>query len=185
MVADDEICPGPPKRKKMLLKHSLFVEPSSSGTGFYHGIFAGNLIYSQRMGVAVPDIPDQIQVTGGRLYKEEIGPFGDILIHFSEGFPAIGYGQLMGAAISTEKSGAGLVSEGAVKMGGKLGCIAHECHIRGADSVEPLADGLNAKIEHIAGSDDVGPGLGMETSHLDKALNALIIIELADETRVE
>ena len=93
--------------------------------------------------------------------------------------PAAGGGvHLIGPAVAELGRAFGRFAKRAVKAAGVLGGVAQDRHVREAAAVEGRADGADHAVHHAAGSDQVGPGLGVADGLLAEQLQRGVVVDV-------
>ena len=159
MIGDDDIGTGPFHGQERFQDDTLFVDPAVPGGGFYHGVFAADVVDGNGAVDAVPGLTDDIEVGHGRLDHDDVGTFVEVEADFLHGFPGIGRIHLILAAVTELRGRIGGIAEGTVKSRGVFDGVGHDGYVLEAVFVEGRADGGDTAVHHIRRGDDIGAGL--------------------------
>lgn len=161
------------------MKHLFGVEPAALVGGHDHGVFAADVVGgdgAQRLGA---ETRDDVEVEGGGLDHEDVGPFGLVERGFEEGFAGVGGIHLVGFFVAVLEVDAEGVAEGGVERGGVFGAVGEDADVCKAVLVEGGADGADSPIHHVAGGDEVDSRFCLHEGGFDEPLDGGVVVDFS------
>src|SRR6267142_3916623 len=162
MVRQDNIRPGPLDAGQDLKYGALLIEPTFLRCGFHHGVFAADIICTDRDIKTLADASNHIEIRQGGLDHDYVRAFFEIQCNFLEGFAHIRRVHLITSAVAELRCRLRGFAEWPVKRGAIFCGVRKNRHVFEGLRVELLADCRDSPIHHVGGGNDVRPSRACE-----------------------
>lgn len=160
-VGQNHVRASPADAREGFQHHLLFVQPATGSRRLDHQVLAAHVVSSDGQSSPRPEAVDDIEIERGGFHHQHVRAFGFIQGGLALGFPRVGVVHLVGLLVSELGCGVERAAEGAVAGAGVLRRVGEDAHIRVVCCIQRTAQGGHAAIHHVAGGDDVRPGIGV------------------------
>ncbi len=125
--------------------------------------------------------PDDVEIGHSGFYHHAVGALGNIHGNLAQRLIAVGWVHLVALLVAFQEAArTHRIAKWAIKGAGIFGGIAHDLNIVMAAHFQCAADRADAPVHHVAGCDNIGPGLGLVDRLIDQHCNRFVIHHIAD-----
>ena len=178
MVGNDDLCAGTLHAHKRLQDNALLINPAVCSGGFYHRIFAADIVDGNRAIRRLVDLSHDIQIGERRLHHDDVRPLLYVESSFFQCLAYICGIHLILAAIAECGHTVRRVTERTVVARGILYRITHDARIDKPLRVEPRTNGGNAAVHHIGRSNDVRARTRLTDCSLNEVRQCCVVVHI-------
>ena len=121
---------------------------------------------------------DHIQIQRGGLHHQDVRTLRFVKLGFPQGFPDIAGIHLVGLLVPFLRSALQGAAERPVKGAGILGGVGHDGNVVQGLGIQRGADGGHAAVHHVAGRDNIRPGVRMAQGLSAEDLHGIVVENL-------
>src|SRR5579859_6209371 len=159
--------------------YAFFIEPAFGYGGFYHGVFATDVVGPYVNVEFVAYGADDVEVRERGLDHYHVRAFFQIERDFLEGFAGVGGIHLVAAAVAELRRGLRGFAERTIKTGAIFRGVGKNGDIFKFMFVEFFPNGGDAAVHHVGWRDDVGAGASVREGLLGEDGDRRIVGDVA------